>query len=100
MPSTTIETHPFKQMVQEKLAVSLCSDNMTVSNTNVQKEIRIAVDTFDLNAQELKDIVITGFKRSFMHGEYAAKRSYNRDIIDYYEKIEKEFGIEILKSEI
>jgi hypothetical protein len=36
--------------------------------------------------------VYNGFKRSFMPMRYTAKRDYNRRIISYYKRVEKEFG--------
>lgn len=93
IPEAKIERHPFKQMLDNQIAVSLCSDNCTVSHTNVAKEIRLAVDTFELSPKQLKDLVISGFKRSFMPVNYPEKREYNRKIIDYYEMIEREFKV-------
>ena len=37
-------------------------------------EIRLAVDIYELNKDELWDIISSGFKRSFMPGSYADKR--------------------------
>jgi hypothetical protein len=31
--------------------------------------------------------------RSFFHGKYAQKRAYVRRVINYYETLEKKFGI-------
>ena len=41
----------------------------------------------------MKDIVITGFKRSFYPGSYTEKRAYVRRIINYYDKLEAEHGV-------
>ncbi|KAI8610880.1 hypothetical protein BC830DRAFT_1172363 [Chytriomyces sp. MP71] len=93
MPEATLLTHPVKKMIEHKIAFSLCSDNMTVSRTHVLKELELAIGAFDLSPRQVKDITITGFKRSFMHGEYVHKRAYVRRIINFYEKLEKEYGI-------
>jgi len=36
--------------------------------------------------------VFNGFKRSFMAMRYRTKRDYNRKVISFYKKIEREFG--------
>eukprot|EP00301_Raphidiophrys_heterophryoidea_P027111 c9495_g1_i1.p1 GENE.c9495_g1_i1~~c9495_g1_i1.p1 ORF type:complete len:498 (+),score=129.23 c9495_g1_i1:176-1669(+) len=87
------QRHPFRKMLNHKISLSLCTDNNTVSKTNMIKEVRLAVDTFDMTAKELKDVIVTGFKRSFMNCPYEVKRRYNRSVIEYYEKLEKEFGV-------
>jgi len=86
--------HQFRKMLDAKLSVSLCTDNRTVSNTTVSHEIEQAVKHFHLTAKELRNIVIYGFKRNFYSESYTNKRAYVRRIIDYYEKIEKKYGIE------
>jgi adenosine deaminase len=85
--------HSFGKMRKGRLSVTFCTDNRTVSSTTVSREIKLAVDSFKLNPEELKDFVIYGFKRSFFHGSYLEKRKYVRQIIDYYEAIEKKMGI-------
>jgi len=88
-----LKKHPCKTMLDNKLSVTFCTDNMLVSNTTVSKELKLAIDNFGLNAKQLKDIIIYGFKRSFYAGSYKEKRAFVRSIIDHYEKVEKDFGI-------
>jgi adenosine deaminase len=44
-----------------------------------------------LNRHDLKSIIIYGFKRSFFPGSYQRKRVYVRQVIDYYESIERKY---------
>jgi adenosine deaminase len=80
--------HNLRQMLAAKLSVSLCTDNRLVSSTTVSQEILLAVHNFKMFPKQLKNVVIYGFKRSFFPGSYHAKRSYVRQIIDYYEQVE------------
>ena len=88
-----IAKHPFGQMLEDRLSVTFCTDNRLVSNTTVTGEIALAVENFPIGPRKLKDIIIYGFKRSFYPGDYIEKRAYVRKIIDYYEKMEREFGV-------
>lgn len=89
----SIENHTFKQMLENRLSVSLCTDNRLISDTTMTKEIQLAVDTFPMAADQLKHLMIYGFKRSFFPGTYREKRAYVRHVIDFYEAKEREFGL-------
>ncbi|OGQ46990.1 MAG: hypothetical protein A3H42_01875 [Deltaproteobacteria bacterium RIFCSPLOWO2_02_FULL_46_8] len=80
-------------MIDLKLSLSLCTDNRLVSHTTVCNEIEKAVESFSISPSQLKDIILYGFKRSFFFHSYASKREYVRQVIDYYEKLEKKFGV-------
>jgi adenosine deaminase len=84
--------HSFRHMRKAKLSATFCTDNRTVSQTTVTDEILKAVQAFHITPKELKNFVIYGFKRSFFPGTYIKKREYVHQIIDYYEKIEKQFS--------
>lgn len=88
-----IAHHSLKKMLENRLSVSFCTDNRLVSHTSVCNEIRLAVENFPINPAQLKDIIIYGFKRSFFYHPYPEKRAYVRKIINYYEKLEKQFRI-------
>lgn len=89
-----LSQHNFKHMMDAKLSACLCTDNRTVSNTTVSREIELAVEHFNLTPRQLRHIVIYGFKRSFFPNGYLKKRTYVRQIIDFYEKVEQKFGID------
>jgi adenosine deaminase len=90
---TTLQDHAFGKMIKARLSTTLCTDNRLVSNTNVTREIQMAVDAFGIGPSELKDIIIYGFKRSFFPGSYNEKRQYVRSVIDHYEALERKHGI-------
>jgi adenosine deaminase len=85
-----LEDHSFTAMREARLSTTFCTDNRTVSNTTVSKEISLAVKHLALSVGDLKRSLIYGFKRSFFPGSYLEKRRYVRRIIDYYEKIEQD----------
>ncbi len=87
-----LSQHPLKKMLQQRMSVTLCTDNRLVSNTTVSEELLKALKYFSLSAQELKNIIIYGFKRSFYAQNYTKKREYVRQVIDYYERVEKRFA--------
>jgi adenosine deaminase len=87
----TISEHSFKLLRQHRLSTTICTDNRTVSNTTVSRELMLAVEHLNLSLKDLKSIVIYGFKRSFMPISYLEKRAYVRKTIDYYDQIERQF---------
>ena len=90
---TAIEGHSLRQMLAHKLSVSFCTDNRLVSHTSVTNELTLALENFAIPPGQLKDIIIYGFKRSFYYHPYTMKRKWVRQLIDYYESIEKKYGI-------
>lgn len=90
---TTMDQHSFRALRKARVSTTICTDNRTVSNTTVTKELALAIKHFGISRRDLKSIVIYGFKRSFHAGTYLEKRKYVRQVIDYYEQIEqKHFG--------
>jgi len=82
-----VSHHTFGKMIQRNLSVTLCTDNRTVSKTNMTQEIMLAVNNFPLSPKTLKNSIVYGFKRSFFPGKYSEKRKYVRRCLDYYEKL-------------
>ena len=83
--------HTFRKMLEARLSTTICTDNRTVSNTTVTRELGLAVRELGLNLKDLKSVIIYGFKRSFFPGPYRVKRNYVRGVIDYYEAIERKY---------
>ena len=66
----SIEVHPFKKYFDEDIRVTLNTDNRLISNTTLTDEYLLAVDTFNLTKQDLRTIIINGFKGAFLpHNE-------------------------------
>jgi adenosine deaminase len=88
-----IGDHSLKKMLDHRMSVTLCTDNRLVSHTTVTRELELALSSFDIPPDQLKDIIIYGFKRSFCHLPYPEKRKYVRRVIEYYERLEREHGV-------
>ncbi len=89
----SVHDHSVRKMLDHKLSLSFCTDNRLVSDTSVTRELRLALDNFVIAPDQLKDIIVYGFKRSFYYHPYPQKRKYVRRVIDYYESLEKRFGV-------
>lgn len=89
-----IKEHKFKDMLDKRIATTICTDNRLVSDTTVSKEFRLAIDNFDIPLKRLKDIVAYGFKKSFYPGSYVEKRTYAKKAMNYFDEVVKKYGIE------
>ncbi len=88
-----VEDHPLGRMIDDRLSVTLCTDNRLVSSTTVTQELRRMVDAFDIPPSELRNTILHGFKRSFFPGSYTEKRAYVRRVIDFYDRVAAEHGL-------
>jgi adenosine deaminase len=88
--------HPFGRMVQERLSVTLNTDNRLVSRTTVSRELQLAVEAFHLSPAEVRNVILHGFKRSFFPGSYRDKRQYVRQVIDYYDRVAGQHGVPLV----
>jgi adenosine deaminase len=82
--------HPLRQMLDHSLSVSICTDNRLVSDTTVTNELLVAVEKLKLTRREFRNVIAAGFKGSFFPGTYTEKRHYVRQVLDRYEKLERE----------
>lgn len=90
---TDLSQHKFKDMIANRMATTICTDNRLVSNTTVSKEYRLAIDNFEIPLKRLKDIVAYGFKKSFYPGNYVEKREFAKINMQYFDKVAKKHGI-------
>ena len=83
----SISKHPFKYYIDEKVRVTLNTDNRLISNTSLSNEYEIAINNFKLNENEIRTIIINGFKSAFLpHNE---RRELIRKIAN---ELENEFN--------
>jgi len=62
----SLEDHPLRLFYDYGLRVTVNTDNRLISNTTLTNELWLAVRTFDFSAQELKMVIIHGFKSAFL----------------------------------
>lgn len=86
----SITGHPFRKMLDHHLSASLCTDNRLVSHTTVTREYQLAVEHFDLDVGQVRNLLVAGFKGAFFPGTYREKRQYVRDAINLIGKLEQE----------
>ncbi|MFI5347914.1 MAG: adenosine deaminase [Elusimicrobiota bacterium] len=84
----TIAQHPIRKMIDYGLSVSLCTDNRLMSNTTVSREMELVIEGAKLTREEVKRLVIAGFKGSFFHGSFAEKRRFVDAVSTRYAALE------------
>jgi adenosine deaminase len=84
----TIARHPIRKMIDYGLSVSLCTDNRLMSNTSVSREVALVVEHAKLTREELRRVIIAGFKGSFFHGSFADKRRFVDAVSARYDALE------------
>ena len=87
-----LSNHNFGQMLENRLATIICTDNRLVSRTTVSNEYKLALDTFDVPLKRLKDIVAYGFKKNFFPGSYIEKRAYAKQTLEYFDRVAHKYG--------
>jgi adenosine deaminase len=84
-----IKNHSFAKMLDTNLSTTICTDNRTVSKTNVTQEMMLAINNFGLNKKTLKNLVINGFEKSFYPGSYNEKQNHIKQIMARYDVLSK-----------
>lgn len=88
---TDIRQHPLRLMVEHNLSATICTDNRLVSHTTVTREFERAVEAFDLDRDQLRNLVVAGFKGSFFPGPYRDKRIFVRQILNRIDELERRY---------
>ncbi len=84
---SSISKHPFKYYINEKVRVTLNTDNRLISNTSLSNEYEIAINNFDLNENEIRTIIVNGFKSAFL--PHNKRRELIREVVN---ELENEFN--------
>jgi adenosine deaminase len=87
----SLAEHSFRRLRKARLSTTICTDNRTISNTTVTRELELAVTHMQLDRHDLKSIIIYGFKRGFLPSTYLKKRKFVRQVIDHYDKVERKY---------
>jgi adenosine deaminase len=82
----SIDEHPFRKYYDQRLRVTLNTDNRLISNTTLTKEYQLASETFNLSLQDLRGIIINGFKSAFL--PHNKRRELIKKVVD---EMENEF---------
>ena len=86
---SSLKNHPFKYYFDQHLRVTLNTDNRLISDTTLSEEYYLAAETFNLTMQDIRTIIINGFKSAFLpHNE---RRDLIKNIVD---ELESEFSFE------
>lgn len=88
-----LKNHSLGKMLENRLSVTLCTDNRLVSHTTVTREYILALENFPVDPGLLKSLLIYGFKRSFYYGSYTRKRAWVRDVLSLQQRVMADFGI-------
>ena len=64
--ASSYETHPFRFYYDYGLRITLNTDNRLVSDTTVTKELYLAAKYLNLNLDDIKSIILDGFKSAFL----------------------------------
>ncbi|WP_428898537.1 adenosine deaminase family protein [Parelusimicrobium proximum] len=89
----SLKDHPVREMIKRGLPVTICTDNRTVSNTTVTKELGMLVKNVPLSAKQFRNVVIAGFKGSFFPGLYEEKQKFIKKVTEKYNKMQEKYLI-------
>jgi len=64
--SASFEEHPFRDYLAAGVRVTLNTDNRLVSSTTMTDELEKAVETFDLDPIDVRQVLLNGFKSAFV----------------------------------
>lgn len=86
---TSYKNVPLKEFIKHEIKVTINSDNMTVSNTDVNREMKIMINTFKLSKEEVEILLLNSINSSFtnLKTKRILKEKLNEIIDKYYSKM-------------
>ncbi len=88
--------HPFRYYLKEGLRVCLNCDNTLFARTSPLKELRLAVDTFDLTLLETEHLLLNGFKSAFLSEKN--KGAMVQDALSTMTSLRDKFDLDSIKE--
>lgn len=86
-----VENHPLRFYMDFGLRITLNTDNRLVTDTTVTDEYKLACQVFKLTVEEVKRLVVDGFKSAFM--PFRKKREVMQKILIEFDEVAKAHGI-------
>jgi adenosine deaminase len=87
-----LSDHPFRKYLKQGLRVCLNTDNTLFACTSPLRELRLAVDTFDLTMLETEHLLINGFKSAFIPEK--EKRTLTQEAIATFGSLRDKYGLD------
>ena len=87
-----LSKHPFRFYLREGLRVTLNTDNTLFARTSPVRELRLAIDTFDLTLLETEHLLINGFKSAFVPER--TKRGLVLEALRTFSSLRTELGLD------
>lgn len=91
----SVKDHNVKHMLENRMSLTICTDNRLVSNTTVTNEYSLLLNNFEISPKHLKDIVAYGFKKSFYFGEYIEKRNWAKSMMKNFDTVASKYNIKL-----
>jgi len=89
--------HPMRYYLREGVRVCLNTDNTLFANTSPLRELRLAVDTFDLTLLETENLLLNGFKSAFMPAQ--AKGVMVVEVLQTFADLRDKFDLDTIVNQ-
>ncbi len=89
--------HPFRYYMKEGARLCLNTDNTLFARTSPTRELRLAVDTFDLTLLETENLLINGIKSAFLPEK--AKGEMILEALQTFASLRDKFGLDENKAD-